>query len=45
VKKLLPALLLAVPLAALAQDEFAANMRTESARWPEFAKATGLKLD
>jgi tripartite-type tricarboxylate transporter receptor subunit TctC len=26
-------------------DEFAANMRTESARWSQFAKATGLKLD
>jgi tripartite-type tricarboxylate transporter receptor subunit TctC len=26
-------------------DEFAANMRAESARWGEFAKATGLKLD
>jgi tripartite-type tricarboxylate transporter receptor subunit TctC len=26
-------------------DEFAANMRAESARWAEFAKATGLKLD
>jgi tripartite-type tricarboxylate transporter receptor subunit TctC len=26
-------------------DEFAANMRAESARWAQFAKATGLKLD
>jgi tripartite-type tricarboxylate transporter receptor subunit TctC len=26
-------------------EEFAANMRTESGRWGEFAKATGLKLD
>jgi tripartite-type tricarboxylate transporter receptor subunit TctC len=26
-------------------DEFAANMRAESARWADFAKATGLKLD